>query len=328
MSNRTHCWEGAEPDYLANLPVLDLRARDLLGLSCLRGGGEPPEGLERVRPAGEQITAHLDTPVRLLSSVNHMGGPYQYPREETPYLRRLDLHVLQRMGLAPGDVRSARDLLRRLPAAIPDLNGMCVFEQPTEKWPNWPEEAVAAYLRGLQVAVPATQTPEEMQRVKELSVAEIEAAGTLVLRPHHMLCILCYYGDGGDKPLAVDNLWEILQLMIANPQLPVTLVEGNCMVCPPCTSFDPRSGACVAGCGLRDRRKDLDTMQILDLLPGETYPARELLDRYHRLILDTRQVCDYGDDNIAEWMPCGGSRSGAYAKAMKRLEDTPLLGAH
>jgi hypothetical protein len=325
MSTESRSWEGTEPDYLLNLPLLNLRARDLLGLSCLRGGGQPPEGLERAEPAWEQIKTHLDTPVRLTSTIDHMGGPHQYPRSETPYLRRLDLHVLQRMSLVPGDIRAARDLLRRLPDAIPDLKGICVFDEPTDKWPNWPEASVTAYLQGLQVAVPPRQAPEDMQRIKKLSVAELEAAEIIYLRPHHMLCILCVYGNGLNEPLAVDNLWEILQRMIENPEIPVHLVEGDCMVCPPCHSFDPLSGACVAGCGLRDRRKDLDTMQLLDVLPGETYTARELLDRYHRLIHDTGQTCDYGDGNIAEWKPCGTARTGAYTRGMKRLEETPLL---
>jgi len=210
--------------------------------------------------------------------------------------------VLQRLGLTPGDTRAARQLFARVAEAIPTR--LCVFPEPTEKWPSWPAEAVEAYERGLAKPWAPVQSPEASAAAKTASVAEIEASERLYLRPHHLLCIFCYYGREMDAPLAVDNLWEPLVKIRENPDLEVTLVEGDCMVCPPCHSYDPASGTCVAACGLRDRRKDLDTFQALDLLPGETIKARDLLRLYLERIPEVQASGTYEHalERLREWL--------------------------
>ena len=119
----------------------------------------------------------------------------------------------------------------------------------------------------------------------------------------------------------MDNLWEPIVRMRENPEIPITLVEGDCMVCPPCTSFDPRSGACITLCGLKDRRKDLDTLQLLDLLPGTTMPARELFARYLERLPSARPVCYYDEGSIPEWRPCGSAINGNYEKGLAKIKE-------
>lgn len=314
-------YEGLEPDYLLELPTLSLRARDLLGLICLRGGGEPPQMPPDLPAIYEQIVAHPDTCLTLTSAFDARGGPFQFPREDNAMQRRMDLHVLQRLMLAPGDARSARELFRRAAEWITTLDGICVFATPSEKWPSWPAEAVAAYARGLENKLPCPQTDEQRAAAKVASVAEIETGDSLYLRPHHLMCIMCYYGSGSDQVLGHDNLWEPILRMREDPNIPITFVEGDCQVCPPCQSYDHRSGACITLCGLKDRRKDLDTLQLLDMLPGDRMPAKELFARYIERIPHANPVCYYAEASVPEWRPCGSALNGNYEKGLARITE-------
>lgn len=318
---RPEFWEGAEPEYLRVLPTFSIRARDLLGLICLRGGGQPPHMPPDLPAVYEQIVAHPDTCLTLTAAFDCRGGPFQFPREDNAMQRRMDLHVLQRLMLAAGDGRSARELFRRAALDLASLDGICVFAHPTARWPNWPDESVEAYLRGLKEPLPDPQSKEQMAQAKATSITEIAAADTLSLRPHHLMCIMCYYGSGHDQPLQIDNLWEPILKMRENPQIQITLVEGDCMVCPPCSGFDHRSGACIRLCGLKDRRKDLDTLQLLDLLPGDTMPARDLFVLYLERLPHANPVCHYVEDSIPEWGPCGGALGGNYEKGLARIRE-------
>lgn len=313
-----HTWEGSQPEYLTTLQPLSLRARDLLGLMCLRGGGQPPHMPLDLPDIYQKVLAEPETPITVTAAVDCNGGPFQFPGEDNAYQRRMDLHILERLMLAPGDTRRARELFRRTAEQIQSLDGICVFDNPTEKWPNWPAEAVAAYGRGITEPLPMRQNAEQMAEWKCRSVAEIESLDRIYLRPHHLGCILCYYGSGQDAPLEVDNLWEVLVRMKQNPEIEIVLIEGPCMVCPCCHSWDPVSGTCVAACGLRDRRKDLDVLQTLDLLPGEVIKAKDLFQLYTERLPHASMFCAYKDEHIPEWLPCGSSRSGRYEKGLER----------
>lgn len=316
------CWEGQAPNYLLGLPTVSLRARDLLGLVCLHGGGEPPQMPADLPALYEQIVAHPDTLLTPTSAFDCRGGPFQFPREDNAYQRRLDLHVCQRLSLVPGDTRSARELFRRMKIDLTSLDGLCVFAQPTETWPSWPAKAVAAYLAGLDKPLPLPQTAAQRAQAKCASAAEVLTGERLYLRPHHLMCIMCYYGSGNDQVLEIDNLWEPILRMREDPEVEITLVEGDCLVCPPCTSYDPRSGACITVCGLKDRRKDLDTLQQLDLLPGTTMNAQDLYRLYMKRVPSAESICHYTEtgQTIPEWAPCGAAREGRYQKGLERLK--------
>ncbi|MHB8996191.1 MAG: hypothetical protein ACYC63_13175 [Armatimonadota bacterium] len=314
-------WEGNDRAYLLNLPCLNLRARDLIGLVVLHGGGQPPQMTPELPEVYQQLIGHPDTLIALTSAFDCRGGPWQFPQEDSAYQRRMDLHVMQRLQLAPGDSRSFRELFRRMKIDLITLDGICLFETPTENWPNWPREALSAYTAGLDKPLPLPQTAEEMATAKRISAQGVMDAERLYLRPHHLMCIMCYYGGEQDKPLEIDNLWEPILRMRENPEIEITLVEGDCMVCPPCHAYDPRSGACITICGLRDRRKDLDTIRLLDLLPGTTMKARDLYRLYIERIPHATDVCYYteAETTIPEWAPCGSSKSGRYEKGLARV---------
>jgi hypothetical protein len=60
--------------------------------------------------------------------------------------------------------------------------------------------------------------------------------------------------------------------------------------------------------GLRDDKKDLDTLRRLGLRYGDVVPARELLQRVYRAIKSTTEICGHGDgvERSREWRVCGG----------------------
>ena len=122
------------------------------------------------------------------------------------------------------------------------------------------------------------------------------------------------------SPIEEDNLFEAIDSIQKNPDVPVKLVPGPCMICPPCSKYDPASDLCVGGNagGIRDQKKDLDVLQRLGLSYGDTFPARELYTRIFAAIPSTRDICGYGDGihRAREWHVCGGPEGAeAYRKA-------------
>ena len=60
--------------------------------------------------------------------------------------------------------------------------------------------------------------------------------------------------------------------------------------------------------GLRDDKKDLDTLRRLGLRYGDIVPARELLQKLFIAVKNTTEICGYGDgvERSREWRVCGG----------------------
>jgi hypothetical protein len=142
----------------------------------------------------------------------------------------------------------------------------------------------------------------------------------------------CFHGGREDlAPIAEDNLFEAIDVIQQNPDIPVTLVRGCCMICPPCSQYDPATGLCISphAMGLRDQKKDLDVLQLLGLQYGVTLPARELYERLFEVVEDTTQVCGYGDGvaRSPEWSVCRGPEgSEQYRRA--RAARLGLPGPH
>ncbi len=242
--------------------------------------------------------------------------------DDTPegesYNRLRDLTVLQRIGLVPGATLPASDILTRILEAIPCVQGVCCY--PEAEAPVWPrcrhadsgnyERGVA---RGLGAIIPQ-RTHEEMERSKRESAAVCCRAGRLRIRPFHLLCMTCFH-DGRDRadlaPIPADNLQECIVAMQKNPEMPVELIHGPCMVCPPCKFYRRSQNLCGApkSMGLRDEKKELDTLRLLGLSFGDVLPARELMQRLYGAIASTTQVCGHGDgiERGREWSVCGGA---------------------
>ena len=232
-----------------------------------------------------------------LRCVVHSDYAYQNP-DGGDESTLADLRLLQRWGLVPGDTRPAIDLLERLGGRVERL---------------W------------------QRSVEEMSCAKRDSVRAMFAADTLEIRPHHLMCISCFHGhigcpsladvtDLSGLALAEDNLCEAIQIVQRRPAIPIRLIEGPCMICPPCPRYHPATRRCLGGSGmaLRDELKDLAVLERLGLHYGDVRPAGELFALLYARIVSTGEICGFGDSEVRgyEWRICGGPQGSAdYVRA-------------
>lgn len=317
-------------DGLCAPPDYEIGARHLLSLVCIAGGLDCPmmpradaepilTDMRRDPSLRLRLCSDADT-VPYFRTADYRGGFRPNPQDVQH--RKRDLDVLQRLGLLPGDTRRARYLYELLFQRVPSTEGVCSYE--TDQWGGCPlSKSVYEDIReqGWQAMVYEREQAEK-DAYRERNVTEIEGADRIFIRPHHIMCYACWYGDGGTGVRPEDTLAEIFQRIREHPGIPVTLVEGNCMACDCCDGFHADTGRCVHSGGLiRDYKKDLDVFQRLGMMPGDTLPARELLSRLFQRITSTKQICGYGDGRVTaeEWRICRSPEgSEGYARARER----------
>jgi hypothetical protein len=320
--------------------VLEVRPYQLMCIVCRIGEGRGGDlGDARLNEILKAVRQDRKRPVALRCNVDTVYR-YQNPghaddtREGELFNAKRDLDILQKLGLVPGDARPALDLLDRLLAKVPTARGICGYETATsDAWRGCARATSGCYEKGRALGIKALiapRDPQEKARSKKASAAAIYQAKTLRIRPHHLMCMSCFYG-GAKKlsPLEEDNLFEAVDVIQKAPEIPVTLVAGCCMICPPCASYDPETNLCLGGrsMALRDQKKDLDVLQKLGLEYGDTLPARRLYQLLYARIRSTRDICGYGDGEVRapEWSICGGvQRDEAYQRA--RAEQLGIKG--
>lgn len=293
--------------------VVSLQPRLLLCLRCRAGGGASMRfAKDDANELAELFKREPDTCVRLETAFDEVGGRTELYDATTPEERKRDLDVLCRLGLVPGDERTARDLFSRIDKQIPNLDGICRYDANQAFIGTWDECPVAhtsAYEKGKGAVITWKRTQEEMLAVKSASCRSIEENTILEIRAHHLLCIACFISrDDNDKPIEEDNLYEAWIKIKNKPKIPVKILEGpgECVVCPPCPGYRPDFKMCVAACHLRDRKKDLETMLRLGVKPGDILPADELIARIYRYIPDNDGICRLNSPNSFEWGDCNG----------------------
>ncbi len=321
-------------DGLSDAPALELPARQLLGAVCACGGAACPlfatpaaalALLARVK-ADPALAIRLTSDADRIPHYTHLGAD-DYPAldREGVLNRQRDLGVLQRLGLAPGDTRRARYLYELLFQRVETPWGICAYDTP-----NWEGCALArsgAYERVRAqgwTALVYDRPAADKGEARRLSVERIRRDPVLCLRPHHLMCMSCWVGDGsGEGTRSNDTLDEVYRRLCRDPEVEIRLVEGNCEACHCCDGFHPDSGRCVHAGGLiRDYKKDLDVFQKLGLLPGAQMNARKLLLLIYERIPSTTAVCGYGTGVVTanEWSVCGGPEGNAgYAKARQSV---------
>lgn len=291
-----------------------------LGEGCTNDLGDP-----RLNAIFKGVRQDPKLPLTLRCNVDTVYR-YQNPghAEDTPegelFNAKRDLDIVQKLGLVPGDTRPAIDLFARLLDKVPRALGICGYGTRTsDTWQGCAQAASGNYEKGRALGIKvviAPRTPEEKARSKTTSAAAIYQAPGLRIRPHHLLCMSCFHG-GREKlaPIAADNLFEAIDVIQKNPDIPVTLISGVCMICPPCASYDPVNKLCLGGqsMALRDQKKDLDVLQKLGRKYGDTLPARKLYQLLFERIPSTRDICGYGDGEARapEWSICGGAKDDA-----------------
>lgn len=302
-----------------NTERIEVEPRILLCINCKRGGGDIL-CYKIINELIERIKNNPELHITMKGAFDEVGARTELFYKQTPAERKKDLDVLQRLGLCFGDTRTARDLFLRISKNIPSLKGICEY-YPNE-YGTWKECSLARkdyYIKGNK-PLPNAQSPEIMAKYKESSCKAIEESNNIVIRAHHLLCIICYAGrENNDVPLPEDNLLEAWVKFRENPDIPVTIVEGPqlCCICPPCHGFVQDRGLCVAACHLRDRKKDLDFCVAVGITPGETYTARELYRRIGKKLKDNKIVCGYDVDTSPEWTSCGGTGSEVYRRGFE-----------
>jgi len=301
---------------------LDVRPYQLLCCVCRLGAapGECYYFAERLDEILAAVRASPSIPMALRCNVNsaysyqNPGREYDTPEGEV-FNDKRDLDIVHLLGLVPGDTRPAWDMFARVFDYIPICRGICRYDETTSAtWAGCRLASSGNYERGhalgVEAVIPAREEAEKAAAKRD-STATMHAAAGLRLRPHHLMCMTCFHG-GRDRiePIAEDNLFEAIDIIQKNPDIPVTLISGCCEICPPCSFYDPRTGRCSGriGMALRDEKKDLDLLQLLGLRYGDTLPARQLLTRLYAKVRSTRQVCGYGDGVVRarEWSICRG----------------------
>lgn len=327
---------------VAEEKALDVRGHHLLCAVCVRGGCRtPPPGMKAVNRLLRFIGRFPYAPLRITADADliqahyldaHAGRGRALPRDfaarSADHLARLkDLEVCRRIGIYPNSVMPAFEAYRMLFRSTSDVRAICGGPTPKSKtWPGCPhatkgyfakvqsggtggslaqQTALGQKSKGIWLLLPA-RTREAMARAKERSARFImEKADRLFIRPEHLLCILCACGT--QEPLIEDNLVELRKRMEADPEIPVTLSEGCCMVCDPCNVYHPGTHICYHG-HFRNGLRDLMLLRILDLKPGDTLPARELYARLYKRLGKLSDVCQWGDGLVVTqlWSACGG----------------------
>ena len=310
---------------------LEVRPYQLMCILCRIGEGlEDDLHDERLTGILRAVRQKPGIPVTLRCNVDTVYG-YQNPgrNEDTPegelFNEKRDLDIVQRLGLVPGATRPAQELFQRLLDNVDSAMGICGYGEATsEEWQGCAWASSGYYEEGQARGIAGVIPPRpdgEKEDAKAASTRAIYDADVLRIRPHHLMCMACFHAGKEElAPIEEDNLFEAIDVIQKNPDLPVTLVPGCCMICPPCSRYDPATDLCVSGngMGLRDQKKDLDVLQCLGLSYGETLPARELYRRLFAAVSSTRDICGYVDgvERGREWRVCGGPEGAeAYRKA-------------
>ncbi|MCX5642822.1 MAG: hypothetical protein NTY10_06320 [Candidatus Omnitrophica bacterium] len=316
------------------LTSLTVRPYQLMCLACRIGAGCTNDMKnDRLNEILKKIRANPALPVTLRCNVDSV---YQYQNpgreDDTPggelFNDKRDLDILQKLGLVPGATRPALDILDRLFEVVTVTEGICGDPaSASAAWKGCPETKSGNYEKGRAQGVAAIIAPRSEKvkaRAKQKSVEAMYRADKLFIRPHHLMCMACFHG-GRKKlaPIVEDNLFEAIDIIQKNPEIPVELVAGCCMICTPCFLYHPASNRCIGGrsMGLRDQKKDLDVLRKTGLRYGDVMPARKLYSILFDRIKVTTEICGCGDgiERSPEWRICGGKEGHpGYVKARKK----------
>jgi len=312
--------------------LLDVRPHELMLVVAKIGAGHKDDlGDTRLTELLRVVRENPSQPITLRCPVTtnySFQNPVELsePAEERLFYARCDLLILQRMGMAPGVTKPAIEFFQRLYDGVKTANGILYFDEITsDTWKGLEEDGRNYDLgraMGDRIVIPVRNKQEEIQ-YKIDSVKVMYEADRLKIRPHHLMCMTCFYGRQDFEPISEDNLFEAIDIIQKTPEIPIELVCGPCQICPPCYNYCPESGHCVSPftMAVRDELKDLSVLQVLGLKYGDILPARELYTMLYDKIHSQTQICGYGDGMVTspEWTVCtaGPEPGPEYAKARK-----------
>lgn len=321
--------------------TINIRPYQLMCIVCKIGSGLSSDlGNKRLNEILKIVREKPNTPASLRCNVDS-NYQYQNPGKEDDspegdlFNEKRDLDILQKLGLVPGSTRPVVELFLRLFSKIPTAKGICGYEKPSSKiWKGCAEAESGNYEKGHKRGIGgiiSLRREEEKERIKKESVDAMYKAKKLSIQPSHLLCLACFHGGRKKiRPIKEDNLFEIIDIIQKNPDIPVTLVRsaGDDMICPPCSQYDPVNKWCHIrnGGGVRNQKKRLYVLQKLGLEYGVTLPAKVLFKQVFKKIPSTRENCGFGDGVVRgyEWSICSSSDKPEGSPSYRKGRDAGL----
>lgn len=316
-------------------PGMTLRPYQVVCAVCSLGEDGSGTTDERTGKILESVRTTPDRPVSLRCNVGEAFG-YQDPgpADDTPegaeYNISRDLEILHKLNLAPGCVLPARVIFNRVLDTIEEVSGICGYRSvSSEAWKGCPKADSGCYERGREKGIEAIIPPRdesEMEADKKESLEAMYQADAKRVRPHILLCAVCQYGGGTRPPFPPDNLPELIQLILREPDALITMApHADWMMCAPCPSRAAELNACVnnkGSGGLPNQMRDLRVLRTLGLTYGATLKARDLYKLIFERIPGTLAICriDQAKPSIW-WTGCGAATadSEGYKKGRELL---------
>jgi len=315
--------------------TMPLRPYQLLCAVCSLGCGDSEAADEKTRKILEAVRTTPDMPITLRCNV---GDVFAYQdtgtADDTPegaeFNARRDLEILHKLNLTPGCTLPARIIFNRVLDTIEDVSGICGYPSVTSDcWKGCPKAKSGDYERGrergIEAIIPA-RDKNEMKRLKAESLAAMHKAEAISIRPHILLCAVCQYGGGTRPPYPEDNLPELVELILKEPDTVLTMApHADWMMCAPCPYRAAGLNACLnnkGSGGLPNEMRDLRVLQKLGLTYGARVKARDVYKLIFERISGTLEICRIGQEKPSVWWSgCGAATANSenYDKGRKML---------
>lgn len=352
-NSQSGCDWGREFDLQSTQPEpLLVRPHHLLCAVCVRGGCEtPPCGKQALQELLDRVWENPYMPLRIVPDLEVTHPHYRDVFEQRGaaplpdrfeqrfadhVARRRDLEVCRRLHIAQEAVIPAMWVYRMLFSRVPTVADICgEAAPPSDEWPSCPHAQAGFYEKiaaGEEPENPDPDQPEkstrewgmmrarsrsEMDRVKAEAARSIAEADHLYIRAQHLMCILCAHHH--EEPIVADMLVELRYRMEQEPDIPVTITEGCCMVCDNCAVYDPAQNICYSF-QIENQLRDLGILRRLGLVPGATLPAGELYQLVYDRIESVADTCTSGDDPKPApfWPNCSSAQKPHYEQARQK----------
>ncbi len=319
---------------------MEIRPYQLMCIFCKSSGGFKDTGRDRkLKTILDKIKKDPDRPLTLVCNVSS-NYSYQNPgkADDTPqghlYNVKRDIDILQIMGLVPGITMPARSLMEKLLSKIKTSGEVCgCASKDSMIWKGCEKADSGDYEIARNIGMNAVILPRtvtEKEKAKRISAKKMYNSKMLSIRPHHLMCMACFSrSERAENPIPEDNLYEAIDIIGKKPEIPVQLVEGPCMICPPCNSFLPGKNLCTgsSSMALRDEKKDLDVLYKINAEYGMVFSAIKLYGKLFSAVKSTKEICGFGDGikRSEEWAGCGMEGHLSYEKARKEGMEIPGL---
>jgi len=136
----------------------------------------------------------------------------------------------------------------------------------------------------------------------------------ITVRPHHLLCTVCIRGGNNCPLLDQQTARSILERVKQDPTVTIRL-ESDADEIPHYKTLTDDACANLDREAFFNRKRDLDVLQRLGLLPGGTLRARYLYTLLFERIETPNGICRY---ETTGWEGCRLATSGAYESIRKR----------